>query len=100
MDWSAPGDWLVSCGEDGRVNCVPFKTGAQDVLLLSADKAIWSVAWSPDNKWIAAVGEEGRAWIWSASFAQEVSPAESAENGHPPQHAAHPKRTPKKHHHH
>jgi WD40 repeat protein len=102
--WSAKGDWLVSCGEDGRVNCVPFKTGTQDVLLLSADKAIWSVAWSPDNKWIAAVGEEGRAWIWSASFAQEVSPAEASEKGHPSQHAAHPKRTttptPRKHHRH
>jgi WD40 repeat protein len=66
--WSAKGDWLASCGEDGRVDCVPFRDATQQVLLLSTDKAVWSVAWSPDNKWIAAVGEEGQAWIWSTSF--------------------------------
>ena len=92
--WSAKGDWLASCGEDGRVNCVPYKNGTQEVLLLSTDKAVWSVGWSPDDKWIAAVGEEGRAWIWSAAFAQEVPPAESTVKGHPQQHAGHSKRTP------
>jgi WD40 repeat protein len=65
--WSSKGDWLVSCGEDGRVDCVSYH-GKRQILLLSTDKAVWSVAWSPDNNWIAAVGEEGRAWIWSTDF--------------------------------
>ena len=83
--WSSKGDWLVSCGEDGRVACVPYPKGKQQILLLTTDKAVWSVAWSPDNNWIAAVGEEGRAWIWSTSFLHSLSgtKAASAEQTHP-----------------
>jgi|SRR3984957_10371809 len=66
--WSPKGDWLVSCGEDGRVNCLRYPEGKQQMLLLTADKAVWSVGWSPDDHWIAAVGEEGRLWIWSTRF--------------------------------
>jgi WD40 repeat protein len=47
-------------------------------LLLTTDKAVWSVAWSPDNNWIAAVGEEGRAWIWSTSFLRSLSGTKEA----------------------
>jgi WD40 repeat protein len=65
--WSSKGDWLVSCGEDGQVNCVEYPNGKRRNVLLMTDKAVWSVGWSPDNKWIAAVGDEGRVWIWSTS---------------------------------
>ncbi|MBV9105045.1 MAG: hypothetical protein JO313_03390 [Verrucomicrobia bacterium] len=71
--WSSNGDWLVSCGEDGRVNCVAYPKGRQQILLLATDKPVWSVAWSPDNKWIAAVGEEGRAWIWPTGSIRSFS---------------------------
>jgi WD40 repeat protein len=71
--WSSRGDWLVSCGEDGRVDCVDYPEGKKQILLLTTDKAVWSVGWSPDNNWIAAVGEEGRAWIWSTSFIRSFS---------------------------
>ncbi len=71
--WSAKGDWLVSCGEDGHVNCLPYPKGKQRILLLAADKAVWSVDWSPDNRWIVAVGEEGRAWVWSTDFLRAMS---------------------------
>ena len=71
--WSSKGDWLVSCGEDGRVGCVAYPKGKQQILLLTTDKAVWSVDWSPDNHWIAAVGEEGRAWIWSTTFIRSFS---------------------------
>jgi WD40 repeat protein len=94
--WSPRGDWLVSCGEDGRVNCVPFKNGSWQVLLLTTDRAVWSVAWSPDDKWIAAVGDEGRAWIWSASSVRAVAEVESTAKGRPTQRPAHPKPTPSK----
>jgi WD40 repeat protein len=83
--WSSKGDWLVSCGEDGRVSCVPYPQGKQQVLLLTTDKAVWSVDWSPDNNWIAAVGEEGRAWIWSTSFigSSPVGPKKPAPSKRP-----------------
>jgi WD40 repeat protein len=71
--WSPKGDWLASCGEDGRVNCVAYPNGKEAILLLTAEKAVWSVAWSPDGNWIAAVGEEGRAWIWSTRFIRSFS---------------------------
>ena len=70
--WSPKGDWLVSCGEDGRVDCVAYPKGKETILLLDTDKPVWSVAWSPDDNWIAAVGEEGRAWIWSTRFIRSL----------------------------
>jgi WD40 repeat protein len=99
--WSAKGDWLASCGEDGRVNCVPFRDATQQVLLLSTDKAVWSVAWSPDNKWIAAAGEQGQAWVWSTSFIPELPGAGKGGRRKPasnPEHnKAKPSPTPKSH---
>ena len=72
MAWSSKGDWLVSCGEDGQVKCLDYPKGVRQIVLLTANKPIWSVGWSPDNKWIAAVGEEGRLWIWSTSVLEKT----------------------------
>ncbi len=103
VSWSAKQDWLVSCGEDGRVDCVPFRDGNQQVLLLSTDKAVWSVAWSPDNKWIAAVGEEGRAWVWSADSIEALAGPQKKANAAPAPTPTHgkpkPSPTSKKHRH-
>jgi WD40 repeat protein len=101
--WSATGDWLVSCGEDGRVNCIRFKGADDQIMLLSTDKAVWSVAWSPDNKWIVAVGEEGRAWAWAADAVPALTgPVKSRHRNEGP-HAEHakpkPSPTPKGHKH-
>jgi len=92
--WSSKGDWLVSCGEDGRVNCVEYPNGKQQILLLTADKAVWSVGWSPDNHWIAAVGEEGRAWIWSTSFIGSIAGPKETSNARTRLHTDHAKPTP------
>src|ERR1700722_9339291 len=92
--WSSKGDWLVSCGEDGRVACVPYPKGKQQILLLTTDKAVWSVGWSPDNHWIAAVGEEGRVWIWSTSFIRSSPEAKVARSGETTSHPVHAKPTP------
>jgi WD40 repeat protein len=95
--WSPKGDWLVSCGEDGRVDCVAYPKGKQQILLLEADKPVWSVDWSPDNRWIAAVGEEGRAWIWSTNFLHSFSETKATGGRHStssPEHAK-PAPTPK-----
>src|SRR3984957_17354032 len=80
--WSPKEDWLVSCGEDGRVDCVRYPEGKQQILLLSTDRAVWSVAWSPDNNWIAAAGDEGRAWIWSTRFIRAPK-GESSDHAKP-----------------
>src|SRR6516162_4494683 len=56
---------LLASGEDGRVYCVEYPKAKRQLLLLKSEKPVWSVAWSPDRKWIAAVGDEGRVWIWS-----------------------------------
>lgn len=87
--WSPKGDWLVSCGEDGRVECVPYPKGKPQILLLSTDKAVWSVGWSPDNHWIAAVGEEGRAWIWSTSFINSFPGTKETSTGQKRSHSGH-----------
>ncbi len=94
VSWSAKGDWLVSCGEDGRVDCVPFREGNQQTLLLSTNKAVWSVAWSPDNKWIAAVGEEGSAWVWSTDSIQAFSGPEKGGRRSSVSHPDHAKPKP------
>ena len=95
VSWSAKGDWLISCGEDGRVDCVQFPTGNQQVLLLSTDKAVWSVAWSPNNKWIAAAGEEGRAWVWSTDSIEALSRPEKNGRRNPEHAKPKPSATPK-----
>jgi WD40 repeat protein len=92
--WSSKGDWIVSCGEDGRVDCVPFPQGKSQVWLLTADKAVWSVGWSPDNKWIAAVGEEGRAWVWSTDFLHSLPGSKDTGNGPVRSHSERAKPTP------
>ena len=58
------------------MNCVEYPRGIQRFVLLTTDKPVWSVGWSPDNKWIAAVGDEGRIWIWSTSV---VTPSSKAK---------------------
>lgn len=92
--WSPKEDWLVSCGEDGRVNCVAYPRGRQQIVLLTTDKAVWSVSWSPDNNWIAAVGEEGRAWIWSTNFIRSVSGPKEKSGRPTTPHPAHDKPSP------
>ena len=80
--WSSKGDWLVSSGEDGHVNCVKYPNGKQRFVLLMTDKPVWSVGWSPDNKWIAAVGDEGRIWIWSTSVVTpSTEPKQASKSG-------------------
>src|SRR3984957_1574893 len=79
--WSPKGDWLVSCGEDGGGTCVAYPRGKKQILLLSTDKAVWSVDWSADNNWIAAVGEEGRLWIWSTRSILPFSGSKETSSG-------------------
>jgi WD40 repeat protein len=80
--WSPRGDWLITCGEDGRVNCVQYPNGESRWDLLATEKAVWSVGWSPDGHWIAAVGEEGKLWIWATDFLPAPSaPAPVIANG-------------------
>jgi WD40 repeat protein len=96
--WSPKGDWFVSCGEDGQVNCVEYPKGKRRTVLLTTDKPIWSVGWSSDNKWIAAVGDEGRVWIWSTSAitpfaeAKETGKSEKTANANHPKSDSSPKR--------
>jgi WD40 repeat protein len=92
--WSPKGDWLVSCGEDGRVDCVAYPKGNETILLLAAEKAVWSVAWSPDDNWIAAVGEEGRAWIWSTRFIRSLPVAKGTDTKQTASHSTHSKPAP------
>ena len=93
--WSPKGDWIASCGEDGRVDCVAYPKGKQQILLLSTDKPVWSVGWSPDNRWIAAVGEEGRAWIWSTNLLSSFSEIKPTGGGHVSPDHAKPTPTPR-----
>src|SRR3984885_723423 len=92
--WSPKGDWLVSWGEDGRVDCVAYPKGKQQILLLEADKPVWSVDWSPDNRWIAAVGEEGRAWIWPPHFPPSFSEMKATGARHSTSNPEHAKPLP------
>jgi WD40 repeat protein len=68
-------------------------------VLLMTDKPVWSVGWSPNNKWIAAVGDEGRVWIWSTAVIEPSSEAKetgkSEKNAHP--NRAKPDSSPKRH---
>jgi WD40 repeat protein len=76
---------------------VAYPKAKQQILLLDTDKPVWSVDWSPDNRWIAAVGEEGRAWIWSTNFLSSFSETKTTGGRHTntsPEHAR-PTPTPK-----
>jgi glucose/arabinose dehydrogenase len=97
--WSSKGNWLVSCGENGEVNCVQYPNGKRRTLLLTTDKPIWSVGWSSDNKWIAAVGDQGRVWVWPTSV---LTPSSEAKDNGKSEKNAHTNRTksnslPKRH---
>jgi len=63
----------------GEVFTVPAKDGSTRNLTNSPGVREQKVAWSPDGKWIAAVGEEGRAWIWSTRFLESFSGAKGTE---------------------
>jgi len=93
--WSPKGDWLASSGEDGRVYCVEYPKAKRRILLLNAEKPVWSVGWSSDGKWLAAAGDEGRVWIWSTSNILPVAPPKklASENAATP-HSAHPQSNP------
>jgi WD40 repeat protein len=67
LAWSPDGAWILSSGEDGRVNLVQYPNGKKRLSLLETEKPVWSVAWSSDGRWIASVGEEGRGWVWATA---------------------------------
>ena len=70
-----------------------------EILLLMTDKPFGLLAWSPDNKWIAAVGEEGRAWIWSTNFLQSFSETKETTKPRTNAHPVHAKHTSSPHRH-
>ncbi|HEY0792333.1 MAG TPA: WD40 repeat domain-containing protein [Chthoniobacterales bacterium] len=75
--WSPDQRWICSCGEDGTVNLVPYPKLDGRLQLLAENRPVWSVRFSPDGKYLAAVGDGGEVWVW------EVPPAEEASGGSP-----------------
>ena len=93
--WSAKGDWLASSGEDGRVYCVEYPNASRRILLLNAERPVWSVGWSSDGKWLAAAGDEGRVWIWSTSnFLPLATQKKLASDTEPTPHSTRSKSNP------
>jgi WD40 repeat protein len=75
VSWSPDATQLATCGEDGRVNLIRFPNPTNRLELLDSEKAVWTVAFSPDGKWVAAGADDGSVYVWSAPVNAVVEPA-------------------------
>jgi len=75
LAWSPDGRWIAGGGslmnmnenrDDGFVVLWDAPTGRQDKLLKAAmtSERIQSIAWSPDNRWLAAGSSTGKIFLW------------------------------------
>ena len=69
MAWSRDGTRLVGGDEDGHVYAWDASDGTQLLRLAGHHGAVTSVAWSPDDRWLASGGrrsESGELFVWDA----------------------------------
>lgn len=74
--WSPDQHWLCTCGEDGDVNLVPYPEMDYRIQVLDSSRPVWSVRFSPDGKYVAAVGDTGEIWLWAVPAVGSTRPAE------------------------
>jgi WD40 repeat protein len=80
--WSPDQNWLCTCGEDGKVNLVPFRKikdriqlrDKERIHLLDSHRPVWTVRFSPDGKYLAAAGDTGEIWVWEVPRADHPAP--------------------------
>ncbi len=80
---------FATASDDGTVRIWDweFKTGESRAVLPGPGHGIWSVAWSPDGRRVAAAVMDGTVWVFYANFndvydialAQKVSPLTQKE---------------------
>ncbi|MBN1935928.1 MAG: TIR domain-containing protein [Anaerolineae bacterium] len=86
---SPDGTQFATASDDGAVRIWDWDTKSGDSIarLSGPDRGIWSVAWSPDGKRIAAAVMDGTVWVFYADFQdvldialkQQVSPLTQRE---------------------
>lgn len=76
VTWSPDQNWLCTCGEDGDVNLVPYPKMDYRIPLMDSSRPVWSVRFSPDGKYVAAVGDTGEIWVWVVPAVASPSPSE------------------------
>ena len=81
-DWSADHTRILHFGLKSSVvgSMLNLETGSRSMFLESPGKSLYSVGWSPDNRWITFQGESerGRSQLYVAPFANDQGPSETA----------------------
>jgi WD40 repeat protein len=60
---SPDGRWLVAPADDGRLRRWDLGAGKEQAALPEAQRAVWSLLWSPDSRLVAAFGSARLPWV-------------------------------------
>ena len=73
VDWvrdvaiSPSEDYLVSCGEDGRIVFWDIETGEKKKTIEAHEGTVWHLSMSDDGKRVASCGRDGMVRIWDTT---------------------------------
>ncbi len=79
---SADGSALLAAGADGTVILwnAPYQAGDEPIKLFASNGPVWSVAFDPQDRWLAAGTDDGTIRLWRVQDQAQVSTT-SGQNG-------------------